>query len=103
MVVAWTAEVVRDLRRSEASIRSICPDEPLGFEAWWRGEPPTDGRRTEIVMLDPAPAAALGRRRRWVDLERAFAVTPRHKGYATLADALRTAPRHGQAGIGASR
>jgi transcriptional regulator with XRE-family HTH domain len=99
MVVAWTAEAIRDLRRSEASLRAICPDDPTGFEAWWRGEPPRSGRRAEIVIFDPVPAAALGRRRRWVDLDRALGTTPRHKGYATLADFLRS----GQAGIGASR
>jgi hypothetical protein len=98
MVVAWTAEAVRDLRRFEASMRSICPDSANGFESWWHGAPPSAGRRAELVILDPAPD--LGRRRRWVDLDRALAVPARHRGYATLADAL-DATR--QAGIGASR
>ena len=99
MVVAWTSEALRDMRRSEASIRSICPDAPIGFEAWWGGTSPATGRRAELVVLDPVPAAALGRKRRWVDLDRALASQPRHKGYATLADAL----ERPQAGIGASR
>jgi hypothetical protein len=103
MVVAWTAEAIRDLRRSEASMRAICPDAPKGFETWWRGEPPTSGRRAEIVVLDPMPTTSLGRRRRWVDLDRALVSTSRHRGYATLADALGAPARPGQASIGASR
>ena len=103
MVVAWTAEAIRDLRRSEASFRSISPAAPDGFEGWWRGEPPPVGRSAELVVLDPMPIGALGRRRRWVDLDRALATPPRHKGYATLADALGAADRNRQAGIGASR
>jgi transcriptional regulator with XRE-family HTH domain len=101
MVIAWTAEAVRDIRRLEASLRAICPDAPVGFEAWWSGAPPPPGRRAELVVLDPMPAATLGRRRRWVDLERALATSARHRGYATLADALDRTP--GQPGIGASR
>lgn len=99
MVVAWTGEALRDLRRFEASIRSICPDPPpLAFEAWWRGEPPPVGRRSELVFLDPVKH--IGRRRPWVDLDRALAVAPRHRGYATLADLLASPD---QSGIGASR
>jgi transcriptional regulator with XRE-family HTH domain len=98
MVVAWTAEAIRDLRRFEASIRSICPDPSTGFGSWWTGEPPTGGRRAELVVLDPAPD--IGRRRRWVALDQALATAPRHRGYATLADAL---DRTAQSGIGASR
>ena len=103
MVVAWTAEAIRDLRRSESSFRAICPNTADGFEGWWRGEPPMAGKRSELVVFDPIPARALGRRRRWVDLDGALATTPRHRGYATLADALDPDARRAQAGIGASR
>jgi hypothetical protein len=98
MAVAWTAEAIHDLRRHEASIRSICPDPPTGFESWWTGEPPASGRRAELIVLDPSPN--LGRRRRWVELDQALVAAPRHRGYVTLVDVLDPTT---QTGIGASR
>lgn len=91
LAVAWSAEALRDIRRFGATIRSVCPDPPIGFAAWWEGVPPPSGRRSEIVVLDPADQ--LGRKVRWVDLDRALAVRPRHPGYASLADALERASR----------
>ena len=100
IVVAWTAEALRDIRRYEASMRSTCPDSPAGFDGWWSGDPPAVGRRTELVVFDPA--RIVGRRTpRWVDLDRALAAPPRHRGYAALAEALE--PGRDQPGIGASR
>ena len=100
IVVAWTGEALRDIRRYDASIRSTCPDPPTGFDGWWNGDPPAVGRRSELVVFDPA--RIVGRRMpRWVDLDRALAAPPRHRGYAALAGALGAG--RGQPGIGASR
>lgn len=43
MVIAWTSEALDDLRARRASIRSLCPDPPDAFAAWWAGNPPVAG------------------------------------------------------------
>jgi transcriptional regulator with XRE-family HTH domain len=69
MVALWSGEVLRALRSHRASFASVCPDSPEAFESWWRGEPPSPGRRSILLLFDPivGPAlrpAALGKPRR---------------------------------------
>jgi hypothetical protein len=85
IVALWSAEVVHALRLRTESFRAICPDAPHGFEAWWMGEPPDAGKTSELVMMDPL---ARGRQRRFVGLEDALTVRPRHSGYAEVAQLL---------------
>jgi transcriptional regulator with XRE-family HTH domain len=81
----WSSEVLHALRRRRESFRSICPDPDHAFHAWWAGQPPTSGRTSILVVLDPL---ARGRQRRYVGLEEAMSVKPRYRGYADAAAAL---------------
>jgi transcriptional regulator with XRE-family HTH domain len=89
LVVAWTAEALHAIRLHEATFRSTGTDGVVGFAAWWSGAPPEVGIRSEVVVLDPAPAT--NRRAHWIDLDGAILARPRHRDYRTLADALRSA------------
>ena len=85
IVALWSAEVLHSLRMHRDSFRALCADAPDGFAGWWRGEPPTSGRRSELVLLDPVVS---GRQRQWLDLEAALTARPRHRGYAEVARLL---------------
>ncbi len=112
VVALWSAEALHTMRLREESFRSVCPDPPEAFEAWWAGLPRmesspserTSSERTSsdrassdpsstssLVILDPMPGKRSSRRR-WVGLDRLRAVEPRYRGYA---DALATMRRHG--------
>lgn len=80
LVGLWSAEVLRTLRLRRATFSSLCPDAIDEFEAWWSGHPPTAGRSSAFVLLDPFAA---GRMRPFVDLNTAVGtVRPRVRGYA---------------------
>lgn len=70
LVGLWSAELLHTLRLRRTTFRSVCPDTIDSFEAWWRGHPPTVGRTSAFVLLDPFAA---GRMRLYVDLETAIA------------------------------
>ena len=104
LVVAWTDEALHAIRIHEETFRSTGPDGAAGFAGWWSGTPPRTGSRSEIVVIDPAPAT--NRRARWIDLDGAMRARPRHRDYRAVVDALRAAGppgRSGQSGIGACR
>jgi transcriptional regulator with XRE-family HTH domain len=90
VVALWSAEVLHTLRCRRASFRSICPDPPEAFAAWWAAAPPVPGRRTELIVFDPLPGARITRRR-WVGLDRVGNAEPRYRGYAEVLTALRGA------------
>ncbi len=90
VVALWSSEVLHTLRMREASFRSVCPDAPDGFGAWWAGSRPVPGERSTIVLFDPLPGERRSRRR-WVGLESVSSVEPRYRGYADALERLRTA------------
>ena len=53
IVALWSAEVLHALRSRSETFRALCPDEPVGFAGWWRGQAPAHGTRRELVVLDP--------------------------------------------------
>ena len=90
VVALWSAEVLHALRLREATFRSTCPDPPDRFAAWWSGEPNLTSKSSSLVILDPVPGQRASRRR-WVGLDQARQVEPRHRGYAeALAELRRT-------------
>ena len=80
----WSAEVLHALRLRRESFRSICADPPIGFEQWWRGDPPGSGVTSTLIVLDPI---ASPRQRLFVGLDEAMGTRPRHPGYAAAARA----------------
>ena len=91
MVALWSAEVLRDIRRTPATFRSVGAHGPDGFEGWWRGEPPQTGRTSAVVLLDPF---ATGRQRRIIGLDEALdGARPRLGGYADAAQRIRSTSR----------
>jgi transcriptional regulator with XRE-family HTH domain len=83
MVGLWAAEMLHGLRLRPNSFRSLCPDSNASFLAWWRGEPPTGGHTSTLIVLDPA---ATGRQRLFID--EALTARPRYRDYAAAAAAL---------------
>lgn len=81
----WSAEVLHALRLRSESFRSICPDPPDAFMAWWSGRPPPQGSSSCLVVLDPF---ARDRQRVCLSLEGALSARPRHRGYAEVARRL---------------
>jgi transcriptional regulator with XRE-family HTH domain len=96
MAALWSADVIRELRSHRASFESVCRDTPDGFEQWWLGNPPADGRRQILVLFDPIVGVRCDRRR-WVGLGELAAVRPRYRDYtdaaAELASELARNPR----------
>ena len=90
LVLAWTAEVLHTLRLRAETFRSIAPDPPGAFGAWWSGGAPSPQVSTTLVVLDPLATA---RQRLWIGLEQSVAARPRYRGYADLAAALDRASR----------
>jgi hypothetical protein len=90
LVGLWSAEVLHPVRLRRATFQSLCPDAIDSFQAWWHGHPPTAGRTSAFVLLDPFAA---GRMRLYVDLETAVGgVRPRVRDYAEAARRLSSAP-----------
>lgn len=82
IVALWSAEVLHSLRLREQTFRALCPDPAEGFATWWRGDLPTRGSRSELVVLDPL---AVGRQRVWIGLDEVRGARPRHRGYSDVA------------------
>lgn len=86
IVGLWSAEVLHALRLRPETFRSLCPDPPDSFAAWWAGRPPPSGQTSSLVVMDPL---ATGRQRPFVGLDEALTgVRPRHRGYADVAAKL---------------
>lgn len=89
VMTLWSAEALHTMRLREESFRSVCPDSPDSFVAWWAGSPPSAGPPTSSqVTFDPLPGQP-STRRRWVGLEQLRQVEPRYRGYADALTALR--------------
>jgi hypothetical protein len=86
----WSSEVLHALRMRTASFQALCPDGRAGFDAWWRGEPPTSGTSSALVVLDPLATA---RQRAYIGLDEALSARPRYHGYADAAARLLAAGR----------
>jgi len=93
IVALWSSEVLRDVRRHEASFRAVCPDSPEVFLSWLNGARPAGGVTSAFVLFDPVDGGRRDRRR-FVGLDEIGLVRPRYAGYADAAEALR---RSGQA------
>jgi hypothetical protein len=87
MAALWSAEVMRTLRSHSASFESVCPDSPDAFESWWRGDPPTAGRHSILLIFDPIEGRRRDRRR-WAALTDLPNVRPLYRDYADAAAAL---------------
>ncbi len=83
----WSAEVIRDLRRREASLRAVCPDPTDAFAAWWSGTPSVVGHHTAFVLLDPI-ARGRSDRRSFVGIEALATARPRYTRYREVVEAL---------------
>jgi transcriptional regulator with XRE-family HTH domain len=81
----WSSEVLHPLRLRTESFRSICPDPPDAFEAWWAANPPERGSVATLIVLDPR---ARGRQRAFVGLDDALSARPRYHDYASAAQAV---------------
>jgi hypothetical protein len=79
----WSGEVLHAIRMRPASFRSLCPDPPDAFEAWWSGKWPLSVHSRSLIVLDPL---ATGRQRPFIGLDEAIARgRPRYRGYADAA------------------
>jgi transcriptional regulator with XRE-family HTH domain len=85
MAALWSSEVLHALRLRPESIRSICPDEPTAFEAWWASALVPPGTSSTLIVLDPL---ATRRERAFATFADAGHVRPRHRGYARAAARL---------------
>jgi transcriptional regulator with XRE-family HTH domain len=91
LTIAWTADCLRVLRLHAATFRTLGPDDPIGFTAWWEGGvPASPGSAASVVLLDPIqrPRAVP-----WIGIKALASVRPRHAGYAEALTALRDASR----------
>jgi hypothetical protein len=88
MACLWSAEVLHAIRLRRATFAALCPDPPDAFEAWLRGDEPSEGVASTLVVLDPL--VPFGSRRRTVAAATEPPVLdPRYRGYADAAEALR--------------
>lgn len=86
MVGLWSAEVLHAIRLRPATFRALCADDLDGVSGWIAGTPPTAGRTSTFMLLDPA---ARQRQASTMDLERAITGSrPRYRGYADAAQRL---------------
>ena len=83
----WSGEVLHSIRTHRASFASVCPDPVDAFEVWWRGEPPEIGRRSILVVFDPAEVQRCDRRR-WLAIDDLAGARPRYRDYADAVDLL---------------
>jgi len=88
----WSAEVLRTIRAHTSSLASVCPGSVEGFSAWWRGEPPATGRRSILVIFDPAQGRRSDRRR-WLGMDELEGARPRYRDYADAVALLRLGGR----------
>ena len=85
IVALWSSEVLHSLRLRTESFRALCPQAAATFSAWWSGEPPSQGKASALVVLDPL---ASGRQRSFISLDDALVARPRYAGYADVAARL---------------
>jgi transcriptional regulator with XRE-family HTH domain len=83
----WSAEVLHALRCHAASFASVCSSPVEPFASWWRGDPPTSGRASVLVVLDPREGGRRDRRR-WLAMDEIANVRPRYRDYADAVDLL---------------
>jgi transcriptional regulator with XRE-family HTH domain len=83
----WSAEVLRALRSHRASFESVCPDSCGAFEAWWRGDPPSAGRSSILLVFDPVQGRRRDRRR-WLGIGELPGARPRYRDYANAVGLL---------------
>lgn len=88
IVALWSSEVLREVRRHEASFRAVCPDLPDGFLGWLIGSVPPPGVTSTFVLFDPVDGGRVDKRR-FVGLDELKSIRPRFAGYAQAAEALR--------------
>jgi hypothetical protein len=81
----WSSEVLHAIRLRPESFRALCPDGSATFAAWWIGQPLPRGMTSTLVVFDPL---ASSRQRKFVGLDEALTVRPRHRGYADAASKL---------------
>ena len=81
----WSSEVIHQLRLRAESFHALCPDDADSFTSWWLGAPPTSGRSTTFIVIDPLSA---GRQRQYASLDAALKADPRYRGYADAASAI---------------
>jgi transcriptional regulator with XRE-family HTH domain len=88
MVCLWSAEILHALRLRRDTFRSLAPDAPDAFQAWWDGRLPVAAKTSSaLIVLDPF---ATGRERAWIDLETALGdIRPRYRDYADAASRIR--------------
>jgi transcriptional regulator with XRE-family HTH domain len=83
LAALWSAETLHVMRLRGATFASLCPDTLDAFDRWWTGDPPTSGRRSILLVLDPAQE--LGRQRRYVGRDAIDRVEARYRDYADAA------------------
>jgi len=84
----WSAEVIHSVRLRSATFHALGPDSRERLDAWLRGDPPTAGTSSSVVLLDPF---VIGRQAPMVALEHVLAgARPRVRGYHEAAERLRT-------------
>jgi hypothetical protein len=81
----WSSDVLHAIRMRPEPFRALCPDGSATFAAWWTGQRVPRGMTSTLVVLDPL---ASGRQRKFVGLDGALTVRPRHRGYADAASKL---------------
>jgi transcriptional regulator with XRE-family HTH domain len=77
----WSSEVLHAIRLRPESFRSLCPDGPDAFAAWWARRPPSSGTTSTLVIIDPLAA---GRQRPFIGLDEVGLARPRYRGYAEV-------------------
>lgn len=85
MAGLWSAEVLHAMRLRLDTFRSLCPDDATAWHGWWGGNPPTEGRASTLIVVDPLAA---GRQRQFIGLDDVPTVRPRYRGYAEVARRL---------------
>ena len=90
IVALWSSEVLHVLRLRSETFRSVCPDLPDAFAAWWQapsvGLAIGPGTTSALVVLDPRHGTA--DRHRWRGFEDALPGRPPFRGYADAAARL---------------
>ncbi len=84
VVGLWSAEVLHQIRRHKASFEVVCPDPSTVFASWWTGVTPEPGKKSTLVILDPAGLGA----HQWSGLETTGWTRPRYRDYRTALEAL---------------
>lgn len=92
MAALWSSDVLRTIKCHEASFASLGSQGATILEAWWRGEPPINGKGGGLVIFDPIQSRRSDRRPLADPADLATA-RPRCRGYAEALAALKDAGR----------